>query len=32
MGFVEEVLESRAVLTPKLLIKDHKPMNSKVNT
>jgi hypothetical protein len=29
MGFVEEVLESRAVPTPKLLIKDHKPMNSK---
>jgi hypothetical protein len=29
MGFVEEALESRAVPTPKLLIKDHKPMNSK---
>jgi hypothetical protein len=29
MGFVEESLESRAVPTPKLLIKDHKPMNSK---
>ena len=29
MGFVEEALESRAVPTPKLLIKDHKLMNSK---
>jgi hypothetical protein len=29
MGFVEEMLDSRAVLTPKLLIKDHKPMNKK---
>jgi hypothetical protein len=27
MGFVEEMLDSRAVPTPKLLIKDHKPMN-----
>jgi hypothetical protein len=26
---VEEALESRAVPAPKLLIKDHKPMNSK---
>jgi hypothetical protein len=29
MGFVEEMLDSRAVPTPKLLIKDHKPMNKK---
>jgi hypothetical protein len=29
MGFVEEMLDSRAVPTPKLLIKDHKPMNEK---
>jgi hypothetical protein len=29
MVFVEEALESRAVPTPKLLIKNHKPMNSK---
>jgi hypothetical protein len=27
MGFVEEALESRAVPTPKLVIKDHKPTN-----
>jgi hypothetical protein len=29
MDFVEEMLDSRAVPTPKLLIKDHKPMNEK---
>jgi hypothetical protein len=29
IGFVEEALESTAVPAPKLLIKDHKPMNSK---
>jgi hypothetical protein len=29
MGFVEAALESRAVPTPKLLIKEHKLMNSK---
>jgi hypothetical protein len=29
MGFVDEALDSRAVPTPKLLIKDHKPMDSK---
>ena len=29
MGFMEEMLDSRAVPTPKLLIKDHKPMNKK---
>jgi hypothetical protein len=28
IGFMEEALESRAVPTSKLLIKDHKPMNS----
>jgi hypothetical protein len=29
MGFIKEVMESAAVLTPTLLIKDHKAMNSK---
>jgi hypothetical protein len=29
MSFVEEMLDSRAVPTPKLLIKDHKPMSKK---
>jgi hypothetical protein len=29
MGFMEEMLDSRTVPTPKLLIKDHKPMNEK---
>jgi hypothetical protein len=28
-GFLEEMLDSRAVPTPKPLIKDHKPMNEK---
>jgi hypothetical protein len=29
MGFIEEMLDSRAVPTPKLLINNHKPMNNK---